>query len=203
MDSPRPLPFGPVRSARIRQMRASFFGEIPEYPEILRFLATGGKMAKAAVLLAVLLPGLSGCTAQEWERALAGPPPVPVFIPTDPEPSCYQIDKARSQALLAFFKEWSRAGGGFSNTHLNRLRALRFQSKALRSLYKRRGCAELQALQYCLDIDRASRAGTGYSLKEYIRQYGIMPKLAAEGEQVDAAIAACLEGVRHFWDSGL
>ena len=37
-------------------------------------------MAKAAVLLAVLLPGLSGCTAQEWERALAGPPPPTCFL---------------------------------------------------------------------------------------------------------------------------
>ena len=146
----------------------------------------------AAVLLAVLLPGLSGCTAQEWERTLAGPPPVTVALPTDQELSCDEIEETRNQVVIAGLNEWS----DFDNADLNRVRALTLRSKYLRSLYKAKGCAELvelQAMQYCLDIDRASRAGSGYSLKEYIRQYGITPKLVAKGDQTVAAIAACLD----------
>lgn len=144
------------------------------------------------MLFAVLLLGLSGCTTQEWERALAGPPPVTVALPTDQELSCDEIEETRNQVVIAMLNEWS----DFDNADLNRARALTLRSKYLRSLYEAKGCAELvelQAMQYCLDIDRASREGSGYSLKEYIRQYGITPKLAEKGDQAVAAIAACLD----------
>ncbi len=140
------------------------------------------------MLLAVLLLGLSGCTAQEWERVLAGPPRYLVTVPTDTQLSCDEIEETREQVLTAMMN-------AYQNGNYEGVNDLALRSKYLRGLYARKSCAELvelQAMQYCLDVDRASREGSGYSLKEYIHKYGITPKLADDPRKV-TALTACLD----------
>ena len=110
------------------------------------------KQSSKRMLFAILLLGLSGCTAQ------AGPPRYLVTVPTDTQLSCAELDKTRDQVAATGIDAYQK--GNYDAAF-----DLGLRLKWLKGLYKRKGCEELM----CLNVDRIIHQQTGYSAEEFIR----------------------------------